>query len=98
MTSALSPIWGTHFGDTKLVVSTTGKPASANRSIKLTFVSVGTMAFSFCRPSRGPTSTIFTEDDNWRRACADDRKSSLDFRRVKNGASGAENVEGNKDE
>src|SRR6185369_7388647 len=37
--------------------SIAGKPASERASINATFASVGTMPFSFCRPSRGPTST-----------------------------------------
>jgi len=52
---------GTHFGDTKLVASTTDKPAATNLCISCIFTDVGTLPFSFCRPSRGPTSTIFTK-------------------------------------
>jgi len=52
--------WGTHFGDTKLVASTTGNPEETNLWISSTFTDVGTIFFSFCRPSLGPTSTIFT--------------------------------------
>jgi len=51
---------GTHFGDTKLVASTTDNPEAASLRISSTFTGVGTMSFSFCSPSRGPTSTIFT--------------------------------------
>src|SRR5262245_2649242 len=60
MTSAASAICGTHFGDTKLVASIDGTPASASASISATLTSVGTTPFSFCRPSRGPTSTMRT--------------------------------------
>ncbi len=60
MTWAVSAICGTHFGDTKLVASTAGSPASVRRSMSSTLTSVGTTPGSFCRPSRGPTSTIFT--------------------------------------
>jgi hypothetical protein len=35
-------------------------PVDDSFSIKLIFVSNGTGVFSFCNPSRGPTSTIFT--------------------------------------
>ena len=60
ITSALSAICGTHFGDTNAVASTAGRPASDRRSISSTLIAVGIVCFSFCRPSRGPTSTIFT--------------------------------------
>ena len=36
------------------------RPASARRSISSSLVAVGTTCFSFCRPSRGPTSTMRT--------------------------------------
>src|SRR6185295_11448497 len=57
-TSVWSAICGTHFGDTNAVASTAGSPASARRSISSTLTAVGTSPRSFCRPSRGPTSTI----------------------------------------
>ena len=38
--------WGTHFGETKLVVSIDDKPVSESRSISFIFVSVGTI---FCQ-------------------------------------------------
>src|SRR4029078_9204100 len=57
-TSPASPICGTHFGLTNAVISTTGSPASASAWTNAIFVAVGTVADSFCRPSRGPTSTI----------------------------------------
>src|SRR5207249_3427454 len=60
MTRALSDICGTHFGDTKLVASIAGSPASVRRSMSATLISVGTIVFSFCSPSRGPTSTMQT--------------------------------------
>jgi hypothetical protein len=60
MTSTLSAICGTHLGETKAVASTAGKPASLRRSISSIFTAVGTDCFSFCSPSRGPTSTILT--------------------------------------
>ena len=60
ITSAASAICGTHFGDTNDVASIAGTPASASVSISATFTSVGTIAFSFCSPSRGPTSTMRT--------------------------------------
>ena len=51
---------GTHFGETKLVASTTDNPEVANLFMSSIFTGVGTVFFSFCSPSRGPTSTIFT--------------------------------------
>ena len=60
-TWAVSAIWGTHLGDTKLPASTTGNPAAARRSISSTLTSVGTVSGSFWRPSRGPTSTSLTD-------------------------------------
>jgi hypothetical protein len=51
---------GTHFGETKLVASTTDRPAPTSLCISWIFTDAGTLPFSFCRPSRGPTSTIFT--------------------------------------
>ena len=60
ITSAASAICGTHLGETNAVASIAGKPASARASISATFASVGTIAFSFCKPSRGPTSTSRT--------------------------------------
>ncbi len=47
---------GTHFGWTKLVVSMVRSPASASRSTNCALTSTGTIAASFCNPSRGPTS------------------------------------------
>ncbi len=60
ITAVLSPICGTHFGETNEVASMTRSPASASRSISSILVAVGTTCFSFCNPSRGPTSTILT--------------------------------------
>src|SRR6185312_1602515 len=60
MTAALSAICGTHLGDTNAPASTTGRPASARRSISAILVAAGTALASFWRPSRGPTSTILT--------------------------------------
>src|SRR5471032_3477284 len=60
MTSALVAICGTHFGDTNDAASMLAKPALVRRSTSSIFTSAGTLSFSFCRPSRGPTSTILT--------------------------------------
>src|SRR6266700_2282958 len=49
-------------GLTKEVASTTGRPDSESRLMNCIFCSVGMDTFSFCKPSRGPTSTIRTED------------------------------------
>ena len=55
-TSSASPICGTHFAGTKDVVSIVCRPAASRRRMNSTFVAAGTTVFSFCRPSRGPTS------------------------------------------
>src|ERR1700744_5053246 len=55
-----SAICGTHFGDTNEVDSTLTTPARASRFTSSILSVVGTNSFSFCKPSRGPTSTIFT--------------------------------------
>jgi hypothetical protein len=47
---------GTHFGDTKLPASISLKPVCASLSINSIFVFNGMTVFSFCNPSRGPTS------------------------------------------
>ena len=60
ITSAASDICGTHFGDTNEVTSMLRKPASVSRSTSSTFTSAAIICFSFCSPSRGPTSTIET--------------------------------------
>ncbi|MNT57768.1 hypothetical protein D3C72_1951670 [compost metagenome] len=60
ITSALSPICGTHLGDTKLVTSISLSPASCRRCTSSILTEAGTGDFSFCRPSRGPTSMILT--------------------------------------
>jgi hypothetical protein len=60
MTSALVAICGTHFGDTKDAASTLAKPARDRRSTSSIFTAADTASFSFCSPSRGPTSTILT--------------------------------------
>ena len=57
---------GTHFGETKEVSSISVKPALFNPLIKSFLISVGTKAFSFCSPSRGPTSIIVTLAGNCR--------------------------------
>ena len=59
-TSRASASCGTRSGRTNDVTSTTGRPAAASRSTKATLSAVAIRAASFCRPSRGPTSTIVT--------------------------------------
>lgn len=51
-----SASWGTHLGWTKLVASMVVRPESARRRMNSALTSVGTVAFSFCSPSRAPTS------------------------------------------
>lgn len=62
--------WGTHFGETKLVASTICSPEETSIFINSTFTAVGTISFSFCNPSLGPTSHIFTNPgmvpSNWK--------------------------------
>src|SRR5690606_3302654 len=65
ITCALSAICGTHLGDTKLVTSISFSPASCRRCTSSIFTAAGTSPFSFCRPSRGPTSTSLTLDGNF---------------------------------
>src|SRR5690606_25713817 len=60
MTSAASASCGTHLGLTKLVASMQRRPVADRRSISSTLAAVGMMDFSFCNPSRGPTSTMRT--------------------------------------
>src|SRR5471032_2985538 len=60
ITSLLVAICGTHFGDTKDAASMLAKPALDKRFTSSILISAGTFSFSFCRPSRGPTSTILT--------------------------------------
>src|SRR5690242_19864716 len=59
-TSAASASCGTHFGLTKLVASMVCRPVEDSRSISAIFTSAGSRVFSFCRPSRAPTSTMRT--------------------------------------
>ena len=61
-TSAASAICGTQRGDTNAVTSMRDRPEADSASMKATFVSVVTTSASFCRPSRGPTSTTVTEE------------------------------------
>jgi hypothetical protein len=55
---------GTHFGETKEPASIVVTPVAASFSINWIFVSNGTIFFSFCSPSRGPTSTILMRLSN----------------------------------
>ena len=54
--SSASASWGTHRGDTKLVISTVWSPAASIRRTNSALTSTGTIDFSFCNPSRAPTS------------------------------------------
>ena len=60
MTSVPSAICGTHLGETNDVTSMFFRPASVRRSTSSIFTSAGISCFSFCSPSRGPTSTMLT--------------------------------------
>src|SRR5437660_4580495 len=59
-TSSASAICGTALGWTNEVTSIQPNPAAESRSTKWTLSSVEMRAFSFCSPSRGPTSTTRT--------------------------------------
>src|SRR6266849_5889092 len=59
-TSAASAIWGTHFGLTNAETSMTGSLAAPRRLTNSILSAVETETCSFCRPSRGPTSTMVT--------------------------------------
>src|SRR6476661_750796 len=59
-TSLASASCGTHFGLTKLVASIVRRPVAERRSINAILSAVAMTLFSFCSPSRGPTSTIRT--------------------------------------
>ena len=56
----MSAICGTHLGETNAPASTAGRPASASRSISADLGRERHRRGSFCRPSRGPTSTMVT--------------------------------------
>src|ERR1700675_4320729 len=54
-------ICGIAFGDTKAPTSTVCSPAPTSASMNAIRSATLTGVFSFCRPSRGPTSTMRTE-------------------------------------
>ena len=54
--SSASASCGIHFGETKLVISIRASPAATSASMSRSLPESGTVAFSFCRPSRGDTS------------------------------------------
>lgn len=70
-TSGLLAMVGTMRGETKLATSKVRHPASMRRRINSTLLATETtlLLFSFCKPSRGPTSTMQTEDDCRCRCC-----------------------------
>src|SRR4051794_4533995 len=53
-------ICGIAFGDTNAPTSTVCRPAPTSASMKAMRSATPTAVFSFCRPSRGPTSTMRT--------------------------------------
>ncbi len=59
-TSSMSRICGIAFGLTNEPISMRLMPAAISALINATLVAVGTNCGMFCRPSRGPTSTIST--------------------------------------
>src|ERR1700733_10467736 len=60
ITSAEVAICGTHFGDTNEAASMLTNPACDRRLTRWILTSAEIVSFSFCKPSRGPTSTILT--------------------------------------
>ena len=60
ITASASAIAGTSFGCANETASTRRAPASTSCVISSTFASVVSTTLSFCRPSRGLTSTIVT--------------------------------------
>ncbi|CAM5274713.1 hypothetical protein SALBM217S_03135 [Streptomyces griseoloalbus] len=77
--SSASASCGTHFGCTKLVASIVVRPVPASRRTNSAFTAVGTVCFSFCRPSRAPTSWIRTRAGSPSAGTAMGRPSSLAF-------------------
>ena len=59
-TLAVSAICGAHLGETKLPASMDVSPAAISFSMKAMRVSTESATASFCKPSRGPTSTMRT--------------------------------------
>src|SRR2546429_4610106 len=59
-TCSASAICGTHFGLTNADTSMTGRFAALSLSTNAILSAVETIADSFCKPSRGPTSTTVT--------------------------------------
>jgi hypothetical protein len=60
ITAAASAICGTHFGLTKLVTSMWRRPACCSWRTSSILSAVATACASFCKPSRGPTSSKVT--------------------------------------
>lgn len=73
---------GTHFSGTNEPASMVVTPVLASRSINSSLVCIGIDFFSFCSPSRAPTSTMRT----W----SDVNRDSVAKRRVERGARMAE--------
>ena len=63
-TSAPSASWGTTSARTKLVTSRRRRPVRASASIRRTLSSVAIISGSFWKPSRGPTSRMWTRCGN----------------------------------
>ena len=55
-TASASASCGIHLGETKLVISIRRRPLATSASIRRSLLWSGTVARSFWRPSRGPTS------------------------------------------
>ena len=59
MTASASAICGTRTGLTNETASMRVTPAASSRAMKSSFSPAVSTVFSFCSPSRGPTSTIW---------------------------------------
>ena len=75
--------WGTHFAGTNEPASMVVTPVLASRSINSSFVFIGMDFFSFCSPSRAPTSTMRTWSEVNRDSVAK-RRAEYEERRAEN--------------
>lgn len=79
--------WGTHFGATNDPASMSRTPVCASLRMSSILVFSGIDVFSFCSPSRGPTSTIRTSSARDRgvveRHRADRQPLALESRRIR---------------
>src|SRR5215831_14061216 len=84
-TSSVSASWGMARADTKEPTSMAGSPAEVRRSMNPTRTSGGTVAASFCSPSRGPTSYTVTRCGRWGRWMACSSQPSMEANVISDG-------------